>query len=33
MTPQIPLVRGHHYHIYIRGSNGETIFRSAENEG
>jgi REP element-mobilizing transposase RayT len=31
MTPQIPLAGGHYYHIYNRGNNGETIFRTAEN--
>ena len=31
MTPQIPLVGGNYYHIYNRGNNGETIFRTAEN--
>ncbi len=31
MAPQIPLVGGNYYHIYNRGNNGETIFRTAEN--
>lgn len=31
MTAQIPLVGGNYYHIYNRGNNGETIFRTAEN--
>jgi REP element-mobilizing transposase RayT len=31
MTPRIPLVGGNYYHIYNRGNNGETIFRTAEN--
>ena len=31
MPPQIPLVGGNYYHIYNRGNNGETIFRTAEN--
>jgi REP element-mobilizing transposase RayT len=31
MTLQIPLVGGNYYHIYNRGNNGETIFRTAEN--
>ncbi len=31
MTAQIPLIGGNYYHIYNRGNNGETIFRTEEN--
>ncbi|MBE2234659.1 MAG: hypothetical protein IAE85_14290 [Anaerolinea sp.] len=31
MPNPIPLIGGHYYHIYNRGNNGETIFRTAEN--
>ena len=32
MTAQIPLVGGNYYHIYNRGNNGETIFRTEEEQ-
>lgn len=31
MTQPIPLIGGRFYHIYNRGNNGETLFRTAEN--